>query len=173
MGKERSNSYYKSGKVLLIAAFLSLVTTVASAENSLVCLAHTLYHESRGESIVGNQAVAAVVFNRLESNVFPNTICEIVKAKGQFPWFGKKEIRNKKDWQAAIVLANNFLLAYNYGQFVDPTNGAIFFHATYVDPWWNKLKAMEKTIKIDKHIFYKMEVNEKAKEERNGQKRTN
>ncbi len=51
------------------------------------CLVRAVYHEARGEPVHGQQAVAKVILNRLKSPAFPNTLCAVVKQKGQFPWF--------------------------------------------------------------------------------------
>ena len=39
----------------------------------------------------------------------------------------------------------------NYDLLTDPTHGALFYHADYVNPKW---KNMEKTAVIGRHIFY-------------------
>jgi hypothetical protein len=39
----------------------------------------------------------------------------------------------------------------NYSTMKDPTKGATYFHAVYVNPMWK----LPRTIKIGNHIFYK------------------
>ena len=84
----------------------------------MVCLAENIYFEARAEGVEGKAAVANVTRNRVESNLFPNTYCEVVqqgpvreswktkqdpnlepvyypiKHKCQFSWYcdGKKDI---------------------------------------------------------------------------------
>ena len=78
----------------------------------MVCLAENIYFEARAEGVEGKAAVANVTRNRVESNLFPNTYCEVVqqgpvreswnkpgvyypiKHKSQFSWYcdGKKDI---------------------------------------------------------------------------------
>lgn len=48
-------------------------------------LAKVIWVEARGESLEGQQAVAEVIFNRMVSEDFPNTLAEVVYAEGQFP----------------------------------------------------------------------------------------
>ncbi len=36
---------------------------------------------------------------------------------------------------------------------MDPTDGALFYHADYVDPWWSKHYV--RTVQILNHIFYR------------------
>ena len=42
------------------------------------CLSEALYFEARGESIMGQFAVAEVILNRVDSKSFPTTICKVV-----------------------------------------------------------------------------------------------
>ena len=45
----------------------------------LDCLAEALYFEARGESVKGQFAVADVILNRVESPLFPKTVCGVVQ----------------------------------------------------------------------------------------------
>lgn len=47
-------------------------------------LAEIIYHEARGESIEGQQAVAEVVFNRVNADNFPDTVHEVLHQSKQF-----------------------------------------------------------------------------------------
>lgn len=42
------------------------------------CLALGLYHEARGEPVLGQYAVGATILNRVRSTAYPDTICEVV-----------------------------------------------------------------------------------------------
>ena len=42
------------------------------------CLARNIHYEARGESRRGQLAVAKVTLNRVESDLFPNSICGVV-----------------------------------------------------------------------------------------------
>jgi spore germination cell wall hydrolase CwlJ-like protein len=48
------------------------------------CLALVLYFEARGEPLDGQLAVAEVVLNRVESSIYPDTVCEVVQQRRQF-----------------------------------------------------------------------------------------
>lgn len=55
------------------------------SEREIECLADVVYNEARGETRIGQIAVAAVVINRSLSARFPQTdLCGITKAKNQF-----------------------------------------------------------------------------------------
>lgn len=47
-------------------------------------LAEIIYHEARGESFEGQQAVAEVVFNRVIADNFPDTVREVIHQPKQF-----------------------------------------------------------------------------------------
>lgn len=47
-------------------------------------LARIIWLEARGECFEGQQAVAEVVFNRMLSDAFPDTLYEVIYEKGQF-----------------------------------------------------------------------------------------
>lgn len=51
---------------------------ITMTENELKELAEIIYHEARGESMEGQQAVAEVVFNRIKADNFPNTVYEVI-----------------------------------------------------------------------------------------------
>ena len=134
--------------------------------DQLECLALNTYHESRGESIAGQLAVAQVVMNRVKSKRFPDSVCEVVKQgptyvnwkgnelpvlnKCHFSWYcdGKSDNYNPKTLDTIRTLVVAVM--------VDPldyTDGATHYHADYVDPWW--AKHYEVTTQIDDHIFYR------------------
>ena len=48
---------------------------------SLTCLTKAIYFEANTEPRVGMYAVAEVILNRVRSNRFPNSICEVVKQR--------------------------------------------------------------------------------------------
>ncbi len=43
-----------------------------------ICMALALYHEARGEPLVGQVAVALAILNRVASSLYPSTICGVV-----------------------------------------------------------------------------------------------
>ena len=44
----------------------------------LFCLALNVYFEARSEDVVGQYAVAEVTLNRVASDRFPDTVCDVV-----------------------------------------------------------------------------------------------
>ena len=122
------------------------------------CLALNIYWEARSEPIEGRVAIAAVTLNRLADPAFPDDVCEVVYHGGerrhrcQFSWWcdGKSDTpREEAAWQAAWALAAHAML----NGVDDPTDGALWYHADYVEPDW----AAEKTVvtRIGRHIYYR------------------
>ena len=58
--------------------------------DELECLALNIYHEARGEDINGQVAVSQVVMNRVDSNYFPSTVCDVIKQAKISKWYKRK-----------------------------------------------------------------------------------
>lgn len=140
------------------------------------CLAQNIYFESAHEPKEGKVAVAFVTLNRVYSGYFPGSICDVVKQAHknicQFSWYC--ESKAKHIATGGLLTASNSLLyneiqnlaihVYaNYEKLEDPSKGALFYHADYVDPKW---KNMEKTAVIGRHIFYNRKDNKNDSREK-------
>lgn len=122
------------------------------------CLALNIYFEARSEPLAGQIAVAHVVLNRVAARAFPATICDVVQQGGevrrnrcQFSWWcdGRSDQpREARAWSHSVKLAQ---LIY-YGTLEDPTEGAKWYHTSYVRPSWRK--ALTPARVIGQHIFY-------------------
>jgi spore germination cell wall hydrolase CwlJ-like protein len=122
-----------------------------------------IYHEARGEPLAGQIAVALVVQNRVNSPKFPNSICAVVhqghyweghpiRNKCAFSWWcdGKSDMpQDDQAWQQALHLAYRV----QNTDVIDITEGATFYHADYVQPYWAGDYAA--TVKLGQHIFYR------------------
>ncbi|MFN5998994.1 MAG: cell wall hydrolase [Paracoccaceae bacterium] len=119
------------------------------------CLTEALYFEARGESLEGQIAVAEVILNRVDSPLYPRTVCGVVKQRGgggcQFSYVctGKKKMREK----SAADLAGRIARAMLDGAPRLLTEGATHFHTRGVKPSWSKRFA--KTAAIGSHLFYR------------------
>jgi spore germination cell wall hydrolase CwlJ-like protein len=133
------------------------------SEEQRLCLAKNLYFESRSETVDGMIAVALVTLNRVASVKYPNTICEVVWQRGktksgklvaQFSWTldGKSDTpRERLAWKVSLLIAVTVLMEYNDSDY-DFTDGAMWYHADYVSPWWSK--KMDRTLTLGRHLFY-------------------
>ena len=142
--------------------------------NEITCLAKNMYFEARSEGVAGLVATTQVVYNRLESEDYPNTICgvieqaklsqwwlkekgieEPIKNKCQFSWFCdgySDEPKDEKTYNEIYNLAEEFI-AGKHKDMIDITDGAMWYHADYVHPRWADYK--EVTTKVGRHIFYR------------------
>ena len=124
----------------------------------IFCLAQNIYHEARGEPMEGKLAVGHVVLNRMADKRYPGLACSVIRQGGekrrhrcQFSWWcdGRSDqARDRTAWQESLVLA--YLI--KAGVTPDPTGGALWYHATYVEPSW--AKRLNRHVQIGKHIFY-------------------
>ncbi|MDK2761877.1 MAG: cell wall hydrolase [Sphingopyxis sp.] len=133
-----------------LADLVAATTPPAELDPELRCLAGAVYFESRGESLVGQLAVAHVVINRAQSGRFPKSLCGVVYQKSQFSFVrgGKlPAIRNAAQWKNAVAIAQ----IAREGSWKTRAPGALFFHARYVSPGWRKTRIAQ----IDNHIFYR------------------
>ena len=138
--------------VLLVLA-LTLIGFTANAttysEKQLNCLAQNIYHESRGESIQGQFAVAFVTLNRTEDENFPRSICGVVYQKGQFSWTKHKPIISEGGaWCTALILAKIALYLHAKGK--DNTQGAVYFDGGKHKQNFHQIQ----TVRIGNHSFY-------------------
>ena len=134
------------------------VAAAQSGDDPHECLALTLYWEAGGEKREGMAAVASVVLNRRAHPEFPSTVCDVVREGGTDPgcqftfWCdGKSEQPPDPDlWALAREVAAEAL----GGVTVDPTGGALFFHAAALGtaPWQVR---RERTIQIGRHVYYR------------------
>ena len=142
--------------------------------NEITCLAKNMYFEARSEGIAGVVATTQVVYNRVNSEEYPNTICEVIeqakisqwwlkekgiikpiKNKCQFSWFcdGYSDApKDDKTYSELFELAEQFINGEHEGM-IDITGGALWYHADYVHPRW--ANHLEVTTKVGRHIFYK------------------
>ena len=58
--------------------------TIQLTERDRTLVALAIYHEGRGESFDGQRAIAEVIFNRVQSPKWPNTVEEVIYQDGQF-----------------------------------------------------------------------------------------
>lgn len=123
-------------------------------------LVKNIYFEARNQGTAGRLAVMMVTLNRVLSDKFPNTIKGVVTQGGvkrhrcQFSWYCDGKHDKIYDWKTYNEIEQLVLTTLPIvSRINDITDGATFYHATYVKPSWAKVKI--KTAQIGDHIFYK------------------
>jgi spore germination cell wall hydrolase CwlJ-like protein len=147
------------GELPANAERVSLDQMSSALAEQLECLALNIYWEARSEPVIGQLAVAAVTLNRVADPAYPDSVCEVVYQGGeggkkgcQFSWWcdGKPDRpRNAAAWAKAAEVA----LAAASMQLPDPTGGALWYHADYVDPRWARSKLV--VARIGRHLFFR------------------
>lgn len=131
-------------------ALLGEPTVEGLDPEGVTCLATNIYHEARGESLVGQYAVAYVTLNRVAAEPFPESICDVVYQKKQFSWTAAKGL--KIDEPGAYQLALLVALTAMTGLGQDPTGGATFYYDhSRVTPNWSRV--FKTTAVIGGHTF--------------------
>jgi spore germination cell wall hydrolase CwlJ-like protein len=96
-----------------------------------------VYHESRGESLIGQAAIAHVTLNRVRAPAYPDSVCDVVWQKGQFSWTEDGRSDRMTDLNA-IGKAVDVALATSREKIKDPTGGALHYYAhDRVKPDWS------------------------------------
>lgn len=133
-----------------------MAQTAPAGDAEWQCLTEALYFESRGESLHGQIAVAEVILNRVDSPLYPRTVCGVVKQRGgggcQFSYvcdgradrMGDGVSRDRAGRIARAMLDGAPRLL---------TEGATHFHTQNVRPSWSKRFAH--TASIGAHVFYR------------------
>lgn len=123
----------------------------AFRQSEIQCLTQNIYHEARGEEVLGQIAVAYVTINRRDHEYFPDTTCEVVWQPHQFSWTNDGRSDRMRNEEARRIAENIAEWVYD-GKEEDPTNGALFYHTHHINPSWSR-KVDEET-QIGIHVFY-------------------
>lgn len=120
-------------------------------DDELMCLATGIYYESKGEPLAGQLAVADVIINRSQSGRFPGSVCAVLTQRGQFSFVRNGRLpsvkKGSRAWKTAVAVAR----VARREAWESPTDGALFFHASYVSPGWRLAKVGQ----VGNHVFYR------------------
>jgi len=138
----------------------SELVSVKDRERHLKCMADNIYYEAATEPAEGKLAVGIVVMNRVAHPAFPKDPCQVIYQRNdfyktvvcQFSWLcdgsvGRRPIQPRL-YDESMEAAKMVLLE---GFRMPSLKDALFYHADYVNPRWQK----EQVAKIGRHIFYK------------------
>lgn len=120
-------------------------TKGVSSSDDVTMLSRIIHAEAKGEPFVGKVAVGAVILNRIESPIFPNTLSGVLFQPLAFQAVSNGAIWNQPD-DESVRAANNALSGW------DPSYGCLYFWnpATSTSRWiWNKKPVM----RVGRHVF--------------------
>jgi len=130
------------------------------------CLTEALYFEARGETARGMFAVGEVILNRVDSDAFPDTPCEVInqgtgrRYACQFTYTcdGRPETINEpRSWERVGKVAR--ILMDGAPRVL--TGGATYYHTKAVSPSWSR--RFPRTAAIGAHYFYRPPVRTASK----------
>ena len=137
-------------------------------EKGRQCLAINTYYEARNQSKAGRLATMQVVLNRVYSHHFPDDICSVVTQGPTYTnWLGNEwPVRDQCQFSwycdglsdTPVEAATFFEMEQLVDEFltnnmIDFTDGALYYHADYVEPEWKDDYIV--TAVIGNHIFYR------------------
>ena len=110
------------------------------------CLSLALYHEARGEKLLGQLMV-----NRMASPRLPSSMCNVITQDHQFSFYRKGKAPSPRDevaWAKAQELAVKIINEPD----ILPYTVADHYHTVDVYPVWRR--KLHRVVRIGKHVFY-------------------
>jgi N-acetylmuramoyl-L-alanine amidase len=141
----------ESARPATLAALVAAQPVPSDLPRELNCLAGAIYFEAKSESLSGQLAVGRVIVARSKSGRFPNSYCGVVFQPSQFSFVrggGMPGIpRSSQQWRRAVAIAQ----IAHAGSWRSPVEGALYFHAAYVNPAWR----LARVGRVENHVFYR------------------
>ena len=146
------------GQISYSHDWLDQVAQPQLTDESVRCLSEALYFEARGESLRGQFAVAEVILNRVDSALYPDTVCGVInqgtgrKYQCQFTYTcdGNPKVVREKDAFAVSAKVASVMVS---GAPRALTDGATHYHTKAVRPNWSR--TFPRTTTIGVHHFYR------------------
>jgi len=126
------------------------------------CLTQAIYYEAGNQSVIGKEAVAWVVLNRVGRRGYPKTVCGVIAQSHkvefikvcQFSfWCESRRKPERVLWNESQEIAHRVLQNIGNRAILDQYGDATYYHARYVHPAWAKHKIRLGV--IEDHIFYR------------------
>lgn len=133
------------GDTIYVGERLTIPPSISEADKRL--MAQLVTAEAKGEPYAGQVAVATVILNRVDSDLFPNTIRGVIYENRQFTPVSTGTI-NQAPTESAIRAVNEAIAFRGQG------SGSLFFYNPAIATnFWNATR--EHTITIGNHVFAK------------------
>lgn len=139
---------------LILAASIGYESSINTEQTN--CLAEAIYFEARNQSVPAQIYVAETVMNRVRSNRYPDTVCEVINQPYQFSFklepVGQlqKKLSNpsRLDTQARTIASQIALQAVS-GGFEGLHTALHYYNPTKVNPKW--AKKFDNSFDLDDH----------------------
>lgn len=115
-------------------------------QSELELLARTINGEARGEPLIGQVAVGAVIINRVLHSSFPSTLQEVIYQPNQFSAVNDGQINHAPS-------ASSYIAARRALDGEDPTMGALYFYNPRTAINVAFFERINMTIEIGNHVF--------------------
>ena len=109
--------------------------TIPLTDEVVTCFALNIYHEARGEELPDEAriGIGGIVLNRVEHPGYPDDPISVITQPGQFIWYDDNcwdlPVEEASSLVKAAELSRQIIEEYNRGDFVDLTNGALYFNS--------------------------------------------
>ena len=132
---------------------------ISDDEREQRCLEEVMWYEARGEGLQGMKAVANVVLNRVNSEIYPKSICDVVDQPRQFSYRNhlkpsqRIEINPSPSEYDLYAEMQSHIRRWRTEDFEPILEHNVLWYAnSKVSNYWTKTKTKVK--QIGKHVFY-------------------
>lgn len=113
-----------------------------------MCLSLNIYHESRGEPIEAQEAVAAITINRSKDKDKPMSVCSVVYTPGAFSWTRHhRKVEDRESFDRAKQIARDYLSGKKHRTI----GNRIYFNERGLG---KRFKTSNRPIRIGKLLYY-------------------
>ena len=155
-------AYHLIAGAMLHGPPIQLREDIVANNNEYRCAVRNLYHEGRGEGLVGQAFIVKTVLNRVRDTKHPHSVCKVIYQNKQFSWTHqipkhKQQVPNKTTSEKELLkqleaLSTVVIWLDRIG--VDFTDNSKYYHSIRVKPKWDYSKLV-KTNVVGNHVFYK------------------
>lgn len=131
----------------------NVVYKVPCSNEEIELMEYIVEMEAHDLSYKHKEIIACVIVNRVYSNLFPNTINDVIKARNQFPsiynYYNKKFHPNQDTKKAVYNVLTGKVDRFNVSK------GAVFFYSPSVCGVNSWFESRELVLEMDGHRFFR------------------
>lgn len=147
----------------------SLRLKIAPVKSESYCMGLAIYHEARGETLIGQIMVAATILNRARSSAYPDTVCGVVfhnqhrfnACQFSFTCDGLSDFPKNKDKFEELITLGEIVMSDSVPNFIfdghlemeKKLNNVTHYHRYDINTSWSK--KLGKIGQFGDHVFFK------------------